>query len=196
MVVETRKALKITILLAVAAMGIIVFYRWRTAGNAEIQVITQRIAIAIQSNDRDALLHDPVLAGHEGTVDWLLRFHPDLANGYRVSVLKNGDGYTLLEEDQRFRISARSNLQRRTCILDSSSITGRTRWVSLRPQERQEVRLQLSTPMPEIRNPIFLAPAVFSLQTGKNMQNQTNDSNLSVQFPPPSSSSALPGAGA
>lgn len=73
------------------------FAWWRTAGLEEMEAITERIATATARSDREALAAEPVLHDRAGTVDFLVRHSPDLANGFRATVSRNGaNGYSLM----------------------------------------------------------------------------------------------------
>jgi hypothetical protein len=67
-------------------------YLWATAGNREAEAATERMAAAVARGDREALAREPLLAGRDATVAWLLQYRPALAGGYRVSVSRNGNG--------------------------------------------------------------------------------------------------------
>jgi hypothetical protein len=84
---------------AVAVAGIAV-YRARTAGQADVREVTERVAGAMAAGDRAALAAEPALRGRPGTVDWLAARGPALAGGYRVSVQRNGaNGYLFMDLD-------------------------------------------------------------------------------------------------
>jgi hypothetical protein len=73
------------------------FAWWRTAGLEEMEAITERIATATARSDRAALASEPALHDRAGTFDFLVRHSPDLANGFRATVSRNGaDGYSLM----------------------------------------------------------------------------------------------------
>ena len=84
--------------LLVAALGLAtiaveagVVYRLRTVGRADVQVMTERIAVRVAAGDREALAAEPVFAGRLDSVDWLLARRHALAAGYEVSAERNGE---------------------------------------------------------------------------------------------------------
>jgi hypothetical protein len=84
-------------LICLTVTAAIVYAQWRAAGLEEMQTITDRVAAAAARSDRDALAAEPILQTRAGTVDFILTHGPILANGYRVTVTRNGaDGYRLM----------------------------------------------------------------------------------------------------
>ena len=86
-------------LVPIVFLGGTVYYLWQTRGMAEMRQATERIAGLLASGDRNALLQDPLFEGDEHTVDWLLERKGGLRRGYRVSVVRNGGGHTVLTVD-------------------------------------------------------------------------------------------------
>lgn len=85
------------ITVAVAAVW---YYSRRTAGYDQMQSATERIAGAVARSDREALAAEPLLQGREETISWFLQSNPDFANGYRVTVGRNGmGGFTLMSPE-------------------------------------------------------------------------------------------------
>lgn len=82
-----------------ALVAVIVVYRVRTAGYAEIQEVTERVATAMAAGDWEAIRTEPIFRDHPQTVDWLVARSQALATGYQVSVLRNGDGHQVLSLD-------------------------------------------------------------------------------------------------
>jgi hypothetical protein len=91
------------LLLALATFVATVAVWWherQTAGAAEVQAVTVRMADAVERGDVAALTAEPHLDGHSYTVNWLLSHRAALGSGYRVEVQRNGDGgYQLLSLD-------------------------------------------------------------------------------------------------
>jgi hypothetical protein len=97
---RTRIAVGAVAAAALACVGVAV-YRDQTAGYAEVQEITERMAAAMAAGDHEALAKEPVLGGRPDTVDWLAARGPYLARGHWVTVHRNGrSGYQLLDTDQ------------------------------------------------------------------------------------------------
>jgi len=86
------------IAVVITATIVFVVYRKRAVENAEVQLITDRIAAAIAAGDRSALEAEPTLQNRDTTIDWLIAKKVDLAGGYRVRVQRNGEnGYQLMD---------------------------------------------------------------------------------------------------
>lgn len=95
---RTRTRIVLAVLAVAGAAGVV--YRVRTAGDAEVREITERVAAAMAAGDRAALAAEPTLQRYPGTVEWLALHGPTLADGYRVSVRHNGDdGYQFMSLD-------------------------------------------------------------------------------------------------
>ena len=95
---RTRALIVLVVVAVAAAVGAV--YRVRTAGHAEVRAITERVAAAMAAGDRAALAAEPALQGRPESADWLAARGPVLADGYRVSVRRNGaDGYRLMSLD-------------------------------------------------------------------------------------------------
>jgi uncharacterized membrane protein len=90
--VLTRTKVLAAIASVLAIVAVVAAYRVLTAGRAEARDITERIAAAMAAGDRDTLASEPTLCEHQGTADWLATRGPALANGYRISVRRNGAG--------------------------------------------------------------------------------------------------------
>src|SRR5690349_7541788 len=88
---RTRIVVAVATALSVAALAL-GYESWRSAGHDEMRAITERIASDIARADREALRAEPLLQCDEGTAAWFLQSSPELANGYRVTVRRNGAG--------------------------------------------------------------------------------------------------------
>lgn len=96
---RTKIAVGVIAVVAMAFAGV-AWYLDRTAGQAEVREITERVAVAISAGDRSLLAAEPMFQAHPETVEWLLKKGPGLAGGYRVSSQRNGDnGYQLFDLD-------------------------------------------------------------------------------------------------
>src|SRR5258708_6285487 len=85
-----------TVSLAVVAATATLHNR-RTAGDAEVRAVTERGAAAAGRGDSEALVKESVLQGRPDTVARLIQYGSVLADGYQVTVKRNGaDGYQLL----------------------------------------------------------------------------------------------------
>jgi hypothetical protein len=95
-----RIALGVVVAAALACIGVAV-YRDQTAGYAEVQEITERMAAAMVAGDCVTLAAESVLEGRPDTVDWLVAKGPYLSRGYWITVHRNGhSGHLLLDVDQ------------------------------------------------------------------------------------------------
>lgn len=97
---RTRVISSGVILALCGLVAVVLYYRWSRGGYEEMQTVTERVAMAIARADREALVDEPFFQDRSGTVDWLLKRSPGLAEGYEVRVRRNGaGGYHLMSEE-------------------------------------------------------------------------------------------------
>lgn len=93
---QKRRVVFIVFLVCALLCGLVWWYLNRVPSVLFAQ--TTQVAEALQANDRERLLNQPILGGDPSRVDWLLEYRSGLQQGSSVSVIHNGDELHLLPE--------------------------------------------------------------------------------------------------
>lgn len=90
----------ILMIVVASAATALAYHRRDAAAMTLVEGETERIAVMLSKQDREAILTDRLLREHPAAAEMLLRHGPALSAGYRVAAIRNGErGRTLLSMD-------------------------------------------------------------------------------------------------